>query len=347
VLHGQEIKFFSGASEAIGILRLLGKEELLPGDEAWIQLELREPVVVVRGDHYILQRPSPGETLGGGIIVDHNPKGRHKRFDEKVLAPLESILKGSPSNVLFESAMATKVGVIREIVINSRLEPADAESALRELVANGSIICLEDGKLTHDGDLLATPLPEWTLIKGKTLKFIDKYHAEYPLRRGIPREELKSRLKLSPRVFAAVVRKLIIEELITDNNSSLARAGFEIRFNEQEQAKVQALMRKFDANSFAPPSVKDCQSEVGMEIFNSLVESGTFVTVSPDVVFRKQDYDLMMAEVRKLLAQKEKVALSEVRDQFNTSRKYAQAFLEHLDSMGVTQRDGDFRKLRT
>ena len=96
IKHGDEVKFFVGASETIATLRLLGTEELNAGDEAWIQLELREPVVTVRGDRYILRRPSPGETLGGGSVIDHQPKGRHKRFDEGVLKSLESLIQGSP-----------------------------------------------------------------------------------------------------------------------------------------------------------------------------------------------------------------------------------------------------------
>ena len=50
--HNSEVKVFVGASEAIASLRLLGTEELHPGEEAWIQLELRDPVVAVRGDRY-------------------------------------------------------------------------------------------------------------------------------------------------------------------------------------------------------------------------------------------------------------------------------------------------------
>src|SRR5512147_2501689 len=97
--HNSEVKFFVGASETIGTLRLLGSEELNPGEEGWVQLELRQPLVAVRGDRYILRRPSPSETLGGGVIVDHQPKGRHKRFDENVLRSLESLIQGAPAEV--------------------------------------------------------------------------------------------------------------------------------------------------------------------------------------------------------------------------------------------------------
>src|SRR5688572_19015508 len=135
--HNSEVKFFVGASETMATVRLLGTDELYPGEEGWIQLELRDPVVAVRGDRYILRWPSPGETLGGGIIVDHQPKGRHKRFDENILRSLESLSQGTPAEVLLEAALALNIASIKDIVARSRLEPANAEIALKKLLDTG------------------------------------------------------------------------------------------------------------------------------------------------------------------------------------------------------------------
>jgi selenocysteine-specific elongation factor len=112
--HSSEVKFFVGASETIATVRLLGAEEIIPGEAGWIQLELRDPVIAVRGDRYILRRPSPGETLGGGMIVDHQPKGRHKRFDENVLKSLASLAQGSPADVLLEAALALNIASAKD-----------------------------------------------------------------------------------------------------------------------------------------------------------------------------------------------------------------------------------------
>ncbi len=346
ILHGQEVKFFVGASETIGTVRLLGTEELQPGEEGWIQLELRDQVVAVRGDRYILRRPSPGETLGGGVIVDHQPKGRHKRFDEAILKSLESLAQGTPADVLLEAALGMNIASIKEVVRQSRLENANAESALRELLESGQLIVIESGEPAITSDLLITPLPHWNAMHDKTLQLVESYHKDFPLRRGIPREELKSRLKLTPRVFNSLIKKLIAENSITDHQSSVAKPGHEIQFNGQEQVKVQTLKRKFETNPFSPPSVKECQAEVGEEVVNALLELGEFITVSSDVIFRRQEYDLMVEGIRKTLEKNGSITLAEVRDLFKTSRKYAQALLEHLDAIGMTMRDGDFRKLK-
>ncbi|PWB75789.1 MAG: selenocysteine-specific translation elongation factor [Anaerolineales bacterium] len=347
VKHGDEVKFFVGASETIAILRVLGTEELEPGEEGWIQLELRDPVVAVRGDRYILRRPSPGETLGGGVVVDHQPKGRHKRFDDSILKSLESLSQGSPSDILLEAAMGLNIANLREIVTRSRLEPDAATQALKELLDAGSLITLENGEPATSSDLLAIALPQWNTLQDRILQIVESHHKAYPLRRGMPREELKSRLKLSARAFNTALTRLSEQNVLKEAGNFVAKTGHEIRFNGQEQVKVQALMRKFEANPYSPPGVKECQAEVGEEVVNALIELGELVSVSPDVLFRKKDYDLMVTEVRKAIDQNGKVALADVRDLFETSRKYAQALLEHLDAINVTMREGDFRKLKS
>ena len=336
--HSSEVKVFISASETIGTLRLLDTEELAPGEKAWIQLELRDPIVAVRGDKYILRRPSPGETLGGGMIVDAQPKNRHKRFDSEVLKSLSLLAQGSPVDVLFEAALALQVASADEMIKRSRLENQTAQDALKELFADGRLIALEDDLIIGKSSL--------DDLQIKTQKLVNDYHRQFPLRRGMPREELKSRLKLSPRVFNAMIKRLVALQLLSETGSSVAKPGHEIHFDNDQQTQVQILMRKFAQNPYAPPSVKECKAEVGEEIFNALIELNQLISVSSEVVFRKQDYDSMARRIKEMLEVKRQISLAEVRDLFNTSRKYVQALLEHLDTIGVTVRDGDYRKLR-
>jgi selenocysteine-specific elongation factor len=166
------------------------------------------------------------------------------------------------------------------------------------------------------------------------------------LRRGIPREELKSKLKLQPKIFNAVVSLNVERSLFKEHANFLALANHEIKFNTADQSKVQALMRKFEQTPYATPSIKECQSEVGDDILNALVDLGELKAVSQDVIFRKKDYDGMVERIRAELQQKGSITLGEVRDMLNTTRKYIQALLEHLDAIGVTMRDGDARILK-
>ncbi|HRJ75034.1 MAG TPA: selenocysteine-specific translation elongation factor, partial [Anaerolineales bacterium] len=169
IKHGDEVKFFVGASEGIATIRLLGTEELKAAETGWIQLELREPILAVRGDRYILRRPSPSETLGGGIIVDHQPKGRHKRFDEDVLKSLEALSHGSSAEVLLEAASALGIASIKDVKSKSRLDSEQFETALDELIANQHLILLEENK---NPESLVVSFSEWQKTKEKILGLV-------------------------------------------------------------------------------------------------------------------------------------------------------------------------------
>jgi selenocysteine-specific elongation factor len=335
--HHTEVKLFIGTSETIADVRLLGTENLNPGETGWLQLELRTPVVAVRGDRYILRRPSPGETLGGGIVVDPQPKARHKRFDKAVLQALEAIAQGSPAEVLLGAALALGPAPVKDVIARSRLEGSAAETALQELVDTGQALLMED---------LIIAVPQWVLLKENGKTALSAYHRAYPLRRGMPREELKSRLKLTLRLFNLVLPKMAAEGVLIEGPKWAALPGHIVRFSPFQQVKVDKLMALFAAAPYAPPSVKECQAEVGEDIFTALREFGDLVAVSEEVVFRKADYEAMVGKIRQTLQQKGQITLAEVRDLLNTSRKYVQALLEHLDAIGITVRDGDFRKLK-
>jgi selenocysteine-specific elongation factor len=344
--HNTEVKLFIGASETMATVRVLGVDTIKPGTEGWIQLELRASIVAVRGDHYILRRPSPGETLGGGVIVDHQPKGRHRRFNQNVLKSLASLAAGSPAEILLEAAIALNAAPIKEVVSRSRLEAEPATQALSENIENGQLLQLEDGDLTITKDLLVIPSSQWNSLQDKSIQIVSAYHQNTPLRGGIPREELKSRLKLTPRVFNALVKKLAAENALLAVEGTVSIPGHEIKFDSTQQAKVQRLMRRFESNPYSTPSVKESLDEVGEDVYNALVELEELKQLTADVVFRSKDYNDMVDKVRAFITENGQISVADARDLFGSSRKYMLALMEHLDSTGMTIRDRDFRKLR-
>jgi selenocysteine-specific elongation factor len=345
--HDTQVKFFLGAAEVQSRVRLLGSEELLPGEEGWLQLELEEPVVAIRGDRYILRRPSPGETLGGGMIVDPHPKGRHKRFSTQELANLDKMAQGTPGEILLQSMLALGIAPLQDVINRSNLDGATAKQAVQDLFADGEIIATE-------GNPGIAPTPQsmvisnayWGQLKHQVLQELADYHKSFPLRSGIPREELKSRLKLSSRVFNSILHRVASEDRLEETGSQVRLISHKIQFTPQQQRSVDGLLTRFVASPFSPPTVKECQAEVGEELYNAITEVGLLVPIPPDVVFRKQDYELMVSEIIDLLKKNQTITAGEVRDHFNTSRRYVLALLEFLDAQGVTVREGDVRRLK-
>jgi len=103
-------------------------------------------------------------------------------------------------------------------------------------------------------------------------------------------------------------------------------------------------MGQIAAAGFSPPSVKDMIDALGEEVYAYLVASGALVVVSPEVVFGADAYGKLVSGVLDLLAREGQATVARIRDEFDTSRKYVLALLAHLDSRGITVRDGDVRR---
>jgi selenocysteine-specific elongation factor len=248
--------------------------------------------------------------------------------------------------VLLEAALALGAAPAKEVVARSRLESEPAARALKELLDNGQLLALENGQPLITNDQLLITLPHWNSLRDKTLQLVEAHHKSFPLRKGMPREELKSKLKLTPRVFNALVTFNVKRSTLNEDGSLIAMPGHTITFDAPQQARVEGLKRKFAANPFGPPSVKECQVEVGEEVVAALIEMGELTLVSPEVIFRTKDYEAMVTKVKSAIQQKGQATLAEVRDLLDTTRKYVQALLEHLDAIGVTVREGDARRLK-
>lgn len=350
--HNSEVKLFIGSAERIARLRLLGQETLEPGCSGWIQLELIEPVVAMRGDHYILRRPSPGETLGGGTVIDPHPPGRHKRFDESNLQRLETLQQGSPADLLQQALVAANAAPLREIILNTHLG-ADASDALEELITNKGIINLEEkSQLSLESDALVAGPGWWSLVLTTVQHETETFHRLFPLKQGLAREELKSRLRtklkmdFSPRLFNAILRKLVADGYLVETGPLVHRPGFTVEFNPAQQQTITRLLARFAAAPYTPPTVKECQAEIGEDVFTALIDQGKLVQLNSEVVFRPEDYEKMKKEVIRLLSTNETITAAQVRDHFNTSRRFTLALLEHLDAVGLTFREGDARRLK-
>ncbi len=356
VKHNTEMKLFLGAAEVMARLRLLGTDVLKPGEEGWLQLELVEPVVAVRGDRFILRRPSPPETIGGGSVVDPHPKGRHKRFDQAVLDRFDALAAGTPAEIFLQALLPLGVVKFSEVVGRASLDQSVLPEAVEELIETGQMISLGPEPVKKPSTLVASH-SFWQQSSQRVFREVDVYQQTYPLRHGIPREELKSRLGLTPKVFDALLADMKAQEQISELSLRsqlpgqnplpvVKRPDFAVQFSNEHQSLVNDLLKKFAAEPYAPPSIKESAAAVGEELYNALVDTGTLIPLSGEVVLRWDDYQAMVAGVRQILEKQGDFSVAQVRDHFNTSRRYVLALLEHLDAVGVTQRVGDVRKLK-
>ncbi|MCO5183382.1 MAG: selenocysteine-specific translation elongation factor [Anaerolineae bacterium] len=334
--HDMSVKLFTGSAEIIARARVVGVNEIAPGTEGFIQLAVSEPVAVARGDRFIVRRPSPAATLGGGVVLDPYPGRRHRRFRPETLTHLQTLSAGTPQELLLQTLGRLEPTTESILLQQSGMDLESAAEALAELIEDDEIIALNQQFVTRS---------TWYKWAVSAENLVAATHAAYPLRLGLAREELRSRLRLKAPVFNPFLEQMAEQGLLLQEGTWVRLPTHEIRFSAEQQVAIDQLLDQFAAGGINSPSVKEARTAVGDDVYEALVQLGRLQPVSPDVVWRADDYEKFTNSVYNYLVENGTVNAGQIRDLFQTSRKYAIALLEHLDAIKMTRRVGDDREL--
>jgi selenocysteine-specific elongation factor len=335
------LDFFSGAAETTCRVTLLDADTLEPGRRGWVQVRLKEPVALAKGDRFILRQASPSQTVGGGVIVDPQAR-RHRRFHAETLQHLATLERGTPAELVLAALAGTAVEV--RAALDKTALPADAaRAALADLLASGEAVRLgaPGAAGPPQPTTLVMSLAGWNALAGQLHAALAGYHRQFPLRRGMPKEELKSRLGLIPRIYSAVLARATGLGLLVEDGPTVRLPDHTVHFTGPAAAQVARLLAAQAATPYSPPS----PAEVGVdpEVQNALVERGDLVKISDDIFYPRATYEAMVARILALIDERGSAAVADLRDLFQTTRKYAVPFMEHLDEVHVTRRQGDVR----
>jgi selenocysteine-specific elongation factor len=324
--HGSDLLLHTGTAEVGCRAIVLSGDAIEPGTEGWVQLYLDRAIAARAQDRFVLRVPSPTMTLAGGRFADVSPT-KHSRHD---IAVGESLDRRAAGDVLQEELRKYPRGVT-------------VAALLKATMAQASDI---DGLLAHRaGDWLFDP-DTWKAIAQRTVAEVADYHAAHPLRAGMGREELRSRLRLAPSSFPSVLAGLVAEGTVVEKEATIAMPAHSVVL-ESTDGPAARLLDVLSAEPFAPPSLADAMHRAGAgpEEVRALVQRGDLVRVSADMAFTREAYANAVAMVRDLIGTDGSVTVAELRDRMGASRRPVLALLEHLDAQKVTRRVGDQRVL--
>ncbi len=343
--HNMSLKVYAGASESLARVRLLGVERLASGEEGFVQLELEEPLVAIRGDHYVLRLPSPAATIGGGVILDTQPTRRYRRFDEVTLTRLEQLRVGKRADLVMQALDRLNVTNLAALTSHTSLPAAELENQVAELESAGEIIFLSKHPNPAKTQLISAQ--NWQSTTNRIVGTLDEFHRNFPLKAGISRELLKSGLKLTQEHFDLALGLLNQEGKLVEQGTLVWADSHSILLTPQQETLAASLLEKFTESPYSPPDVNNAEAELGPDVLEGLIATNRLVRVSDTVLFLPDTIESMKTWVQEAIQANGSMSLAQFRDHFQTSRKYAAAFLEHLDSIGYTLRKGDVRVLRT
>jgi selenocysteine-specific elongation factor len=337
--HRERVRFHLGSSETLGRVFLLEGESIAPGESGLAQMRLEAPVVADREDRFVLRSYSPARAIAGGIVIlPRAPKRRRQAEDVSEVHREES---GSAEERLVAVLAGAESAVpLAEAARRAGLAEVETQSALAGALASGEVMSLDGGGLVARSVLDA--------LVARAEGVLSETQRLFPLRWGVGRGELKSRLGtgISPALFDGVVAELQTRGRVSTREDR-------IRLGSQEQVLPPDLARivrrveeALEVGGKSPPVPKELQERLGFapgEALEHLTFKGGAVKVSPELYLGRNHFQELLGWLDRAFARAPELTVSALRDAWGMSRKYSVPLLEYLDREGWTRRVGDVR----
>jgi len=336
--HNAGVTFHLFTSETTARVRLLDADRLAPGEDGWIQILLDDAIPMVKGDYFVLR--SAEDTLGGGQVVDPNPRRRHRRFSPDTIEQLMMLDQGTGEDVIYSVADQSGPCDLRTLSQRSNLSSEEAVERALQLAGAGDLVIL--GNLDSENDAVVYSSQGWDTFKSRVAVELQTYHNSYPLRRGAPTQEIRSRTGLAQGVYLKALARLVEEGSVVDEGQLVRLPDHQATLSPEMEERAGDYVRSLEREPYSPPT----ENHPEPELLGYLIDEGQVVRVNDSVIFAASAYRELTDRIVAHLNENGSITVADVRTMFDTSRKYSLPLLEHMDQQRITRRVGDERVLR-
>ena len=337
------LHLFTGTSEILCRAVLLDKEEIGPGESGFVQLRLEEEIALRRGDKFVVRFYSPMETIGGGIVLETNPK-KKKRFDKDAIEEWQRKESGSSEDVIelhvksHEETMIT----VTELAKLTALSMEEVTEDVQSLEQQGIVKVFRMKKDTY----------VWHTIHEQNMRHrlteaLRGYHEKYPYRYGTKKAEIHMTYmkKVKLNVFDLYVEMLSEEGALKRHQEFLQLPEFEVRKDSVYEKVLKTVQKQFekvqfDFQRFSEISFGNIKREEVEDIMLLLIDEDIVVKITEDIYTLKSIIEKAKEVIQNRLKENPLITIAEVRDLLGTSRKSAKPILEYMDSIKVTKKNG-------
>lgn len=357
-----ETHFHHGSKECAARIIFRDRDELQPGQTAIVEIHFSEPMAGIFGDHFVLRAHSPLRTIAGGVLLDPLPavlRTRDPLFRKKmeIYQELADIAKksggesaSSSANRLVELAMFLREapGVDgKRLAALTGLRSKPLEKALAKAAEKGEAVCWDkDGQWWVARKVFDSSL-EKCIVRASEL------HEREPLKSSFAPNALYVGWgeALPPKYTQKVLDEAIKRGLLRAEGNGVKLASHEIAFNEGQESLLRELQEIFQKNEYSPPYLKEILDAPGMNgktvlsLISHLCENGKLAKVQDGLYYSQPVLQKILEQVRQWFTVHESLDVAGMKTMFGISRKYAIPLLEYMDSVRLTLRVGNERKL--
>jgi selenocysteine-specific elongation factor len=338
--NGARVHLHAFASEAIAAVGLFGSKQLNPGAEAFAQLRLSAPLLLVPGDRFIIRQFSPVITIGGGVVLDAFPVLKQKSDAREQLLTagatgnreqmlITRIARRGPSGISLVR-LVTETGWTADIiraVLDASLKKGATERLGNHFLASAGV----------------------SALKTSLISALEVFQTQNPLSPGMNQQTLREKFALDADVFSAVVAQLGKEGKVETVGDIIHLRGRGVVMKDEEAESRKIIEQAFASAGLKVPALKDVLASLKIDkaraqkLVTLLLRDKVLIKVSDELVF----HQVALNELRKTLAAQKthspKIDVGKFKDLTGVSRKYAIPLLEYLDRERVTKRVGDER----
>ena len=348
IRNHQRVRIHLGTAERMGKLIFLGDvEKVEPKETAYCQVLLTEPLLVMRGDHFIVRDETAQKTLGGGEVVDPRAR-RHRRREKDVEPRLHTLHQGDTPEMIRsfldgDASLATGVDAICQFL---NLKKEETRSWLERT----------EGLRSFDSERerVYTTEEKWNGFRERLRSTLEAFHQSHPLAPGMDLEEVRARLAggASARLFRDLTDLLAAEGVCVRDGNHLRVPDHRVELGAREKSLSAMITAALARNPLAPPYLKEIEKAVGAErpklneVIRVMERQGEIVRVTTELYYLKDSIDRIKGDLYSYFENHEEMSAATFRDILQSSRKYTIPVLEYFDRTGVTMRVGDVRKLK-
>jgi selenocysteine-specific elongation factor len=337
--NGTSVYVHHGTTRVPAKILFLDDAALGCGEHAIAQLRLESPILAFLGDRFVIRDASEQFTIGGGIVLQ--PDGDRKNFRCAEQSGLLEARVTAPHDVdvCIRSELACYgLAQSRTLLGKSNFSADEVVETLIRLQNRGAIVLLDN---------IAADVDAWRTLSWRASALIDNAHEQHPEQRGLELVELRAALhEQSDDVFEALTFDLCANGF-TRERSTIARRSHRAKLPEQIQSAAENIRAALSVKPFDPPARKEIAKDRHLQqALRFLIEQNEAAEIGPDVVLSREAADEMKSKISGFISRNGPATVSELRRELGTSRRILVPFLERLDRCGVTQREGDRRKLR-
>lgn len=333
-----ELVVYLGTREILGRIILLGAKALEQGKSAFAQLRLKEPVATRIGDHFIIRKLSPAETIGGGTVIDSLANKHKFKEIDNVISFLQKRI-----NPKIEELILTELGKNRYMEEEDLLMASHYSS---QEVRNCVRLLQDKNKLIVAGSWVIDFM-HWKKQIDEALDILSKNHSLHPLEKGLPQAVLQSRLDVPAQVFSQFIITLTGSGKIVRNEDAIALFTHKPRLSPDQKITISRILKLFEDRKSNPPTRGELSAQIpsSEEIVRFMCQQNTLVELLEGILLEHKHYQNIKTEIINFLRSNGSISIQQVRELFGLSRKYIVPLLGKLEKEKVIRREGDIRVL--